>query len=300
MFNQGNNNVKIEGILSEINLNEGSYTKGGKTHEMISGTIKVRVEQDINKVHKVLEVPVSLFANKYKADNSPNPGYDNLKRLMSDYVSIAAGGLEKADVVRLGGCRISMNEYPGNDGRIVSYPRINAAFVNKGRSDELKSVATFEVTMIIQSMTKEINSQGEETGRMKVVGLIPQYGNIMDQTTFYVASPSVIDAISTYWNINDTVVAAGQLDFSSKTETYVKDLGFGEPTEETRTINVSELIITGGNPSPLADDKAYTREQISEGLRNREAKLNDMKEKRNRKPSAPAPTSSSSLDNYGF
>lgn len=43
MLAQAENVVKIEGLLSEIDLNYGSFTKDGKTIETVSGTIKVRV-----------------------------------------------------------------------------------------------------------------------------------------------------------------------------------------------------------------------------------------------------------------
>ena len=40
---QAENSVKIEGILSEIDLKTGSTVKNGKTVEYITGSIKVRV-----------------------------------------------------------------------------------------------------------------------------------------------------------------------------------------------------------------------------------------------------------------
>ena len=43
MLTQAENIVKIEGLLSEIDLNYGSYTKDGKPVETISGIIKVKV-----------------------------------------------------------------------------------------------------------------------------------------------------------------------------------------------------------------------------------------------------------------
>jgi hypothetical protein len=43
MLTQAENIVKIEGLLSEIDLNYGNFTKDGKTVDTISGIIKVRV-----------------------------------------------------------------------------------------------------------------------------------------------------------------------------------------------------------------------------------------------------------------
>ena len=43
MLNSIENSVKIEGILSEIDLETGSYMKNGETVEKIGGSIKVHV-----------------------------------------------------------------------------------------------------------------------------------------------------------------------------------------------------------------------------------------------------------------
>ena len=299
MFNQSKNNVIIEGILSEININEGSYNKDGRKVEMLSGSIKVQVEQEISKELKVCEIPVNVFANKFKKDGTKNPAYDGLLRVKDEYVSIAAGGIERADRVRIGGARISVNEYYNNNDRLVSFPRIAASFVNRVRKEECKPIAKFEVDAIVRNIAEEINTNGEETGRYRVVALLPQYGNVMDEVTFFAKSPGVIEAINTYWQPNDTVSMSGMLDFSSVTQTITENLGFGDPVEKTRTVNVSDLIITGGSQGPVEDVLSYNREQIQEGLVNRETRLRNMKDRASKKAAAPAASASSAAD-YGF
>ena len=46
MLREAENNVFVEGILSEIDLTERSFAKDGKNVDAISGTIKVLVEND--------------------------------------------------------------------------------------------------------------------------------------------------------------------------------------------------------------------------------------------------------------
>jgi hypothetical protein len=48
MLREAENYVKVEGILSEVDLNYGSYQRAGKTIDMIAGSIKVRVDQKID------------------------------------------------------------------------------------------------------------------------------------------------------------------------------------------------------------------------------------------------------------
>ena len=128
---EAKNEVRIEGILSEIDIKLGSFEKNGKTVENISGVINVRVTSKEGE----LEIPVHLYANKMTNKGTPNPAYASIERVMKEFVSIAASNEQEADRVRITG-KIKMNEYPGNDGRIVSYPRITASFVNKIKKED--------------------------------------------------------------------------------------------------------------------------------------------------------------------
>ena len=76
MLRQAENKVKLEGILSEIDIKPGSFVKDGKTVESIGGTIKVKVNQKINGEDTVLEVPVHMFASKTTNKGTPNPAYE--------------------------------------------------------------------------------------------------------------------------------------------------------------------------------------------------------------------------------
>ena len=110
---QAENSVKIEGILSEIDLKTGSTTKNGKTIEYIGGSIKVRVNQALNGENVELDIPVYMFSNKLKNDGGPNPAYASIERVMNEYVSIAAAGIDAADRIRITNANIRMNEYYG-------------------------------------------------------------------------------------------------------------------------------------------------------------------------------------------
>ena len=67
------NQVKIEGILSEVGLETATFNRKGQTTECIRGTIKIRVEQDINGTMTTMEVPVSAFASRYTNAGAENP-----------------------------------------------------------------------------------------------------------------------------------------------------------------------------------------------------------------------------------
>ena len=111
----------------------------------------------------------------------------------------------------------------------------------------------------------------------------------------YAEADGVISAISTYWGTGDTVRANGRLDFSSTTEVTYEEVDFGEPVEKVRTINKSDLIITGGSQEPFEGEFAYAKDELDTALAERKARLEAQKEKdMSRAHSAPAPQKSGS------
>lgn len=302
MLRQAENKVKIEGILSEIDIKPGSFQKNGQTVESIGGTIKIKVNQKINGEDTVLEIPVHMFASKTTNKGTPNPAYESIKRIADEYVSIAASDEATADRVRITNGSINMNEYYGSNGQLVSFPRINASFISKAKKDEFKPEATFTTELVVLQKDYETKADGTETGRYKILCALSQYGGKVDLVPFFGVSEGVINAVSQYWNVGDTVKANGRLNFSSKTETVITEVDFGEPVENTRTINVSELIVTGGSQTPLDGDFAFNFDEIQKGLTERKARLEAQKEKdmsRTKQKAAPAANSFNPQD-LGF
>ena len=155
MIRQAENIVRIEGILSEVDLNYGSFTKKatGEQVNSIGGSIKIQVNQNINGVETTLEVPVHMFASEYTNKGTKNPAYQNIEKIKNEFTPIAAaGGVQGADAVRITNGKIVINEFPNRMGEISSYPRINASFINKIRQDEMKPEATFTVTFAPTSL----------------------------------------------------------------------------------------------------------------------------------------------------
>ena len=119
----------------------------------------------------------------------------------------------------------------------------------------------------------------------------------------FAQSAGVIDAVSTYWNVGDTVKANGRLDFSATTETIIEEVDFGEPIEKTRTINRSDLIITGGSQEPLDGDFAFDNAEIQNALADRKLRLEAQKNKDMSRAAAkqtPPQTSNNGFADLGF
>ena len=300
---QAENKVFIEGILSEIDIVERTYTsKDGAQNNALAGQIKVRVEQKINGIDKILEIPVHVFVNEMTKKGTKNPAYESIDTVRREFISIASGaGVDGADRIRISGASIQMNEYWADENRLSSYPRINASFVQRVKRDEFTPKAQFSTEIVVSKMVNEVDNDGGETGRLKIEGILSQYGERVDVVPFIAESPNVVDAISQYWQLKDTVKVSGKLNFSSTVEIYTEEQGFGEPIEKKRTINVSELVITGGSQTQLEGDFAFNEEEIKNALAERKARLESRKAKElARSSSRTAPAQSGFASDIGF
>lgn len=318
---QATNDVFIEGILSENGLEFGSYTskQNGQTVECIRGDLKILVRQMINGNLVDCEIPVNVFSNKLTSKGQPNPSYTNLAQAKESLASIASTGNEAtADYVRIKG-RIQMNEYYNGEGRLISFPRITASFVNKIRKDECTPKAEFTVEMFIVSQDYMSDAEGnpitDENGVQKyqITGIVPGYHapgtpDKIDVMKFVCSNENVANSIRDYWHEQDTVTAYGLLNFSSRTVTESNTVGFGEVNVRSKTISAHDLMIKGGMPMPLEGDMAFDAQEVQRAIAERNAKLSaqktsDMERARARQAASatatPAPASKMSFD-LGF
>ena len=283
---QAENNVHIEGILSQIELENGSYIKDNRTVETVRGRIYIRVDQVINGLPVTSEIPVELFSPKLTKGGSPNPSYESIMKVKNDMKSIAsAGSIEGADCVRINGGRIQMNEYFDQTQRFVSFPRITASFISKINKEAMKPDASFTVEMVVGSQGYAENPDGTPVldvngnQQYEIIGLVPMYGDKIDKIKFVCSNENVINSVRDYWEDGATVKASGRLNFTSVTETVTTEQGFGENIERSRTKSVRDIVITGGLPTPLEGEMAYTSEEINDAMAARQARLEQMKAK---------------------
>ena len=305
MLRQAENKVRIEGILSEINLKYGSYVNKntGATVDNVGGNIKVLVHQVINGEEVTLDIPVYMFASKYTNAGKLNPAYESIETVMNSYVSIAAAGGEAgADKIRITNANIRMNEYYNQQGQLVSFPRVNASFVQKATGD-FRPEASWNLQFAVSSMDFVTDNEGVEIEpkKLRIKVIVPQYGGKVDTMELYATNPRVIDAITSYWENQKTYTAKGRLNFSTTTQEVVEEMDFGEPEVRVRTTTVSELIVTSGTQAPLEDELAFDVVELSNALKEHKASLEALKDKAITKQTpAPANTSSKAAIDLGF
>ena len=301
MLRQAENRVRIEGILSEINLKYGSYVKNGATVDTIGGDIKVLLNQQVNGEDVSLIIPVYMFASKLTNAGKPNPAYASIESVMKEYVSIASGaGEHGADKVRITSGNIRMNEYWNQQGQLVSFPRVNASFVGKA-TGEFRPEASWSMEFAVASMDFVTDADGVEVEpkKLRIKVIVPQYGGKIDTMELYATNPRVIDAITSYWENQKTYTAKGRLNFTTTTQKIIEEMDFGEPEERIRTTTVSELIVTKGTQAPLEDEMAFAPADLAAALKEHKAYLETLKDKTASKPkNTPAPSGTSAHEAF--
>lgn len=301
MLRQATNEIKIEGYLSEVDLKYGSYVKNGETIETVGGSIKVLVEQQINGQDVALEVPVYMFSGKYTKNNTINPAYESIEKVMKEFTSIAAAGSkEGADKVRITKAQLRMNEFFNQNKELVSTPRVNASFVSKVVG-EFKPQATFVLEFMVSDVHRVVDKDGVELdpAKVEVTAIVPQYGGKVDVCKLYATNPNVINAVEQFWETGESYRANGRLNFSSTTQIVEEEVGFGEAVERVKTTHVSEFVVTGGSQEPLEGDFAFSVDEIKEAMAERKTRLEALKDKSATRQ-APAPTSSKGKLDLGF
>ena len=78
------NVVKIEGILSEIDIDYKDFKKNNVDTKAIGGVIKVRVNTVVNGTETELEIPVHMFAAQLTNAGAPNPAYESIERIKNE------------------------------------------------------------------------------------------------------------------------------------------------------------------------------------------------------------------------
>ena len=290
------NSVVINGTLLGLDMREGKSAaeKGSKPYRSVNSTI--RVNQAYNGKTEISEIPVSFIAMKHKKDGTDNPVYETLGKYATEYKTAQRDGFENATNVIINGRRgngsLSENMFatPQNPETVISNWNIGASFLNEARGitpGNSADCATFDIEMFILNLDREMSSEGEETGRLKIRGGIVKYGRKLDCLDFFVEDKTAIDYIERNYNINDTAHFVGRIRYTSETVNYETSNTWGESIPQTTTKKKHELIITGpgvgGEDGPYDEERSYDPEDIRVLVADRNAVKEQKKNEARRK-----------------
>lgn len=271
---QADAKVEVVGLVSELELEES--VKDSK--KAIKGEVVVQTG-DINFV------TFSVYVSEKKNDGTDNPGYKGIKTVMDTYKSISKVGREEATKVVINNGRIAPNTFLSKrDGKAHTSMRYQNTFFStyEGSPENFEPKASFELEMIITSITNETyttgENKGEETGRVIVKGWMPTYSGIEPITLIAPEEYGVADAILDNYSPNQTVKFYGDI-INSRAEFYEEiPVKIGKPIKKKRTIYKDEMIITGASEAYDEDTpiKPYDVEAVRQAITERENKIAEM------------------------
>ena len=235
---QADAKVSVCGIVSDKKL-EMKTENGVRT---IEGTITIKTS-DTNFVQMRVRC-----ADK-KKDGTENKAFAGVMTVMNEYKSIADDGADEADRVRTSG-QINLFRSNNNGNEIVSYTSNFFSRVKNTQNVEPK--AEFEVEMFIKSLVPEMDRNGEETGRYKIVGWVPTFNGI--EPLDLIVPEELADQVSSIYEPKQTARFYGNIIQNVTYETIDKPMAFGVK-KETKANFINELVVTGGSPVYDATDK---------------------------------------------
>ena len=283
------NKVQIEGYLRENNL---ELIRNDKQEEVIRGSLVVALDN-------VRSCRAQFYVSRF---NTLKPGettrqeskaYSRLVELLpGNTISISSLMKDQSamtfDVAKESATKVwiigALQEYIRKDekGEVISSTTIKGLTAGiKTESDKhpFTQKAEFEVEMYIEGKRPEMKD-GEETGRIVLTGLIPEYDDSVSRIEFVTELGDATDYIEENYNVGQTVKVYGDV-----INTYVrveKEGGghtFGRTLEpQYETTFTSERQIFGGTATPLYEDdeNALKKAEIKAALALRQQKIDNM------------------------
>lgn len=256
--------VNCEGIVSEKDLKV--VTEEGATK--IQGSLTVKTG-DTNFIR------FNVNVNEKTKNGTDNKTFAGIKTVMEEYKSIAEAGEEEADKVRVNG---DLNIFTTLNGTNVGY---KSNFFNRLKNpDEFEPKAEFTVEVFINSITPEVNTDGEETGRVVVNGWTATYSGV--EPVKLVAEGEIASAVDSTFEPGQTVEFYGEV-INSRVEKVTEiPVAIGKPRRKVETSYKNELIITGASEAyeeGVTPEKPYEADVIKAAIQERQNRLEEAKAK---------------------
>lgn len=297
---QTENYVTGEGILTELNISEGT-SKKRNDYIRLNASIKVDQEIDGKVVENVIDF--RMFSMKLKADNSTNSNYERIASYKDKLIPLASvEDVKDASRVKFSGSLVENAYVNKTTGLLVDKIfEVEGKFLNVvSKTPNSKDSANFELHSAIvgKDPTRETDKEGNETGRVKVDIILIGWKGKANVIQVVANSPEAANFVEQNWSKGDSVNLTGIINCGSAVETWYEEQDFGEPIERNRTIRRRELVLCGAS-RPLDEKKSYDSNEIKEVLLERTARNDNLIAESKKKPAPtpqPTPTSGGSED----
>lgn len=317
-----NNTVHIVGYLKENNL---ELVKNKKGEEVIRGAIIVATSEI--ESHKI-----QFYIPKIDRNGQESKDFTRLSELLPEKtISIAsflkanesANYLSASQAASKVWVMAHFEEFASRVGErersIITLKGFRAGFKQDTTESPFVPCADFTVDVYVNSIEKEADTEGKETGRLLLEGIMPLYNGSAYKMTFVApVEENVASFISGNYAVGDTVTLKGDVvSIQQKVKKSAEDdefFGRGNDIQyETKFIR--ERRIAGGSKTPIkqGEEGSFLLEDIKAALAERTIKM-DENGKRPRKTdakatseapvdteeAAPAPAPKGKVDDFEF
>lgn len=298
---ESTNVVEIAGILKELDVEEKATADG---RDYVTAKAIIKVDQEVNGKAVENEIPVRAFAMKLKSDGKTlSKLYTGIVDWRTKFTSLAVcpeGEEHQASKVVITTGKLEENIFPTADGKLASTFQISTNFMNVPRGDKFEEGAKFELSGVVLGKAREVDGNGDDTGRLKVQFGVIGYNGKLNVLELIAATDNAVNFIESNWEDGDTVNVNGAISINQSTKTWFEEQGFGEPIKRTKTVSRKELIILGGSTAGLDEDSAYDAMDIKRAQEERQARAQEIKEKGNSKGRAQTPKTMKNTNAFGF
>jgi hypothetical protein len=262
------NNVEITGTIQEVNTQIRSTADG---RNYISG--KIVVKTTVADKESAIELKVFAFEKTKSGDNNKQYlSYKTLEGMLNKKVRIQ-GEIREGSMI---------NQATGN---LTKFNELYAKFINSASANATEEAkfefSGFVVKPIYERRDREDNLLGY---RLEVIRFD------IDKNDLKIA-----EAVESSYVVGSTVTFQGTISYTTRTQTKVEEVAFGDPVVKNFVVNDKVYRITGGNnPVEEGNPAAYSEAEIktlveaykAADVQKLEAAKNSMEEEE--KPSAAA------------
>ncbi|WP_291567115.1 MULTISPECIES: hypothetical protein [unclassified Clostridium] len=280
------NKIEAIGVVKEHKLEEGKGDKG----KYINGSLTVKTGENS-------EIPIKVFVQQNTKEGKERKVFTTLKQFIDGSLHTMATDKENAAILHIYGNKDFTPQIkeeifvPANEEKAITKISLDLGFGNIKVDNSLSEEdfkAAFDIEMFVTDITEELKGEEpdeEETGRVIVKGLVPNY----DGTVFplEVVAGKIVDEEGEEYDFaedikenvseGDTLNIWGDINYQSIIEKVKKGGSLGRAKIEEKRTYINELVATGAEVVE-DDDKQLDEELIEKASKERASKI---KEKEN-------------------
>lgn len=284
------NNVRVVGVVKELKKLEVKKNEDGSKY--INGALVIKAGEHT-------EITLKVYVQQLTQKGKEKQSYTILKQFIDGELETMATNVENPTKIKVygnGDFTPNLKEelyVPEGKTEVTSSISIDLGFGNIKVDNEITVedyCATFDVEMYVKDIEEEIDkTTEEETGRVIIKGLVPQYNGTVFPLNVVVGilepeeegeepydfAEDIKDGVSE----GDTLNVWGDINFAKIIEKKKKGGSLGKAKVEDKTTYIHELVGTGADVIE-DEDKQFDEELIMKASKERANKIKEKEEEK--------------------